>query len=245
MTTLRELLDNADDEDLLVAACVALRKINDPRAFDPLLALLKPETPSAAVVQAIRGLTRTADVRAIPALVRMWFTESRAPVESELERAFAALCGPVEEKAREKLESSEEKERLAAVRAAISEPRLVRALLGIVLDASDEAAASAAIEVLQKQGHELEGLARTTLLLPDKTAEVRLLAIALYASLQPEDAVEHLEGLLCDDDEPPEVRRHSVFALKRLGSEAALDALRAQEEHDDESVQGWVKEALA
>ena len=232
-------------EDVLVAACEGLGKINDPRAVGPLIALLERDISERSAVAAVRGLTRADDVRVVPIFVRRLFAETRPAVEKALEEGMSALCGPVEEAARGELQHADPAVRRAAIRRAISEPRLVFALIGQVLDGPDDDVRSAAREVLKKQGYDIAELARATLRLPDKSEARRILAINLLLVTRPDDSVGLLDGLLKDPDEPAEVYRHAVSALKRLNLPTASAALTRHTQHPKPAVADWVKAALA
>src|SRR6185503_15665767 len=119
-------------------------------------------------------------------------------VEAAVEEAYAKLCQPIEEATRAELESPDAAVRLAAVRRAISEPRLAFALIAQMLDGPDTAVRDAARDVLGKQGYDLAGLARSALVLEDKTAARRILAINLVVALKTDDAKARLEALLAD-----------------------------------------------
>lgn len=241
--TLCELLTE-QDEAVLAAAAESLGKINDARAVAPLMALVERGGPPKALAAAIRSLAAAQDVRAVPVLVRALFAESRPEVEQALEAAMGALCGPVVDGARTSLQQAEVEPRLQAVRQAISEPRLVLELMGQVLEAPDPTVRAAALDVLSRQGYDLPALTRTTLTLEDKSESRRILAIHLMQALQLEDTVAHLDHLLADQNEPFEVYRHAVAALKRIDSEAARSALKARVDDPREAVRGLVREAL-
>jgi len=114
-----------------------------------------------------------------------------------------------------------------------------------VLDAPNAEISAAATEVLEKHGYDLGALARSALVLADKAEGRRILAINLMAAVGAEDTVARLETLLADTNEPAEVYLHTVATLKRLGSEAALAALKRQADHPQEVVREWVRLALA
>ena len=244
VSTLCELLESPAD-DVVIAACEALGKINDPRATGPLLALLGRDTSEKAAIAAVRALTRADDVRVVPVFVRRLFAETRPAVEKALEEGMSAMCGPVEEAARAELDNADAAVRGEAIRRAINEPRLVFALVRQVLEGPNADVQSAARLVLAKQGFNLADLARATLRLADKTEARRVLAINLVVVTRPDDAVALLEGLLKDPDEPAEVYRHAVSALKRLDLPTAAAALTRHTQHPKPEVAEWVKAALA
>ena len=245
VATLCGLLDDPV-EAVVIAAAQALGKINDPRAVAPLLALVENPVPGPdAVAAACRARARTADVRVIPVLVRRLFAETRPTVESCLEEALGALCAGAEPGLQEQLAAGDPATRLGAVRRAVSEPRLVMPLVGQVLDAPDEQVRQAALDALRTQGYDVTALARETLTLADKSEARRVLAINLVTALQPAEAPALLDALLADQDEPAEVYRHTVAALKRLGSPAARAALEARRQDAREPVRRLVQEALA
>jgi HEAT repeat protein len=231
-------------EDVVVAACDALGKINDPRAVGPLVSLLEREAPQRAAIAAIKSLTRADDVRVVPVFVKRLFVEMRPLVEKALEEGMSALCGPVEAAARIELHHADPAVRRAAVKRAINEPRLVFALISQVLDDPDAETRQAARDVLAKQGHDIVALARTTLRLSDKSESRRILAINLIVVTRPDDAVVLLDNLLKDPDEPPDVYRHAVSALKRLDLPAASAALTRHAQHAKPMVAQWAMKAL-
>jgi HEAT repeat protein len=241
--TLCELLASPI-EDVVVAACDALGKINDPRAVGPLSTLLEREAPLRASVAAIKSLTRADDVRVVPVFVKRLFVEMRPAVEKALEEGMSAMCGPVEAAARADLNHADPAVRKAAVRRAINEPRLVFALIGQVLDDPDAEVRQASRDVLSKQGHDIVALARTTLRLSDKSESRRVLAINLIVVTRPDDAVVLLDNLLKDPDEPADVYRHAVSALKRLDLPAASAALTRHAQHAKPAVAQWAMKAL-
>jgi hypothetical protein len=173
----------------------------------------------------VRSLSRTSDVRVIQALVWRLFMESRAGVETAVDEALAALCGPAEDAARADLQSPEPTVRLAAVERAISEPRLALALLRQLLEAPSEDVKAAARRVLVSQGCDPAALARAALRLPEKSEARRVLAIHLVVALRADDAVGLLDALLQDGNEPVEVYRHAASGLARLGGDAARAVL--------------------
>jgi HEAT repeat protein len=242
VSTLCELLDEKE-EKLVVAACQALAKINDPRAVGPLQKIVEDEARSVdAVSAAVRALGRTADVRVVPVLVRRLFAETRPAVERALEETLGLLCAAVEQPVLADLAAESPEVRLQAIRRAVNEPRLALALVHQVIDTRDERVRKAALEALGIQGHDVAALARSTLRLADKSEARRLLAIDLVALVQPADAPSLLDGLLADPDEPAEVYRHTVATLKRLGSVAALEA---RKDDPREVVRRYVREALS
>jgi len=243
VSTLCDLLIPSSSEGLLVEACRALGKINDARSVRPLLELFEGGTHEAAMIAAIRALTAAGDARVLPAFVSRAFSETSPAVDQTLDEAFAALCSPAEESVRGDLESPDEEKKLAAIRRAINDPRLVFALMKHVLYGS-EAVRAAAVDVLQRQHYDLLILTRSALRLADKAEARRVLAISLLTSLRPDDAASLLDGLLVDDNEPVEIYRHSVAALQRIGTEPALAILRKHENHPKEIVREYVRAAL-
>jgi HEAT repeat protein len=123
----------------------------------------------------------------------------------------------------------------------VSEPRLALALLGQVLEGPTPEVRAAAREVLARQGFDLEGLARSALAPADKSASQRLLAVNLAAGLGVPDAPGLLDKLLKDPDEPAEVYRHVVAALRRLGPDGTA-VLAAHAQHPREDVRRWIAE---
>ena len=61
---------------------------------------------------------------------------------------------------------------------------------------------------------------------------------------RPDDAVVLLDNLLKDPDEPPDVYRHAVSALKRLDLPAASAALTRHAQHAKPMVAQWAMKAL-
>lgn len=241
--TLCELLES-HDEGVLVAAAEALGKINDPRAVTPLLRLLERDVPERASAAAIGSLARSEDVRTIAVLVKRLFVETRPGLERALEEALLALCASVDPALQAQLQQPDAALRLAAVQRAVSEPRLVFALIGQLLDGPSDEVKGAAREVLSKQGYDVVDLARATLRLPDKSESRRVLAINLVVALRPDDTVALLDGLLQDPDEPAQVYRHAAAALSRVGGPAALAALKRHAEQGKPAVAEWARAAL-
>jgi len=238
-----ELLE-AHDEGVLVSAAEALGHINDPRAVAPLLRMLERDIPERASAAAIRSLACSQDVRVIEVFVKRLFRETRPELEKALDEALLALCGPVEQALRADLQGPDAALRLGAVQRAVNEPRLVLALIGLLLEGPSEELKAAAREVLDKQGYDIVALARSTLRLPDKSESRRVLAIGLIVALRPDDTVALLDGLLQDPDEPVEVYRQTASALARVGGPAALAVLKRHAEQGKPAVAEWAKQAL-
>lgn len=241
VATLTDLLAAGGKERLHEAAAKALGRLGDARAVTPLLELLRLTEAEPVAIAAVRSLAALGDLRVLPLLFEQAFTEARPAVEAALEEALATFCSTAEPAFRAEVAGADEAKRIAAVRRAVSDPRLVPELVALLASAPEPAVRTAILDVLGIHGFGVLELARRTLSLPDKGESRRIVAIHLFSVLAPDDAVERLDALLSDGNEPPPVWHQCVQALRRLGTPAAVEALARHSGHPEPSV----REAIA
>jgi len=206
----------AGDAFAQVAAIDALGQVGDPAAVEPLLARVEDEqTEPFAVKKALLALGRLGDPRAVPTVVRMLYAE-RGGVSFFPEAAFAAsqigapMAGPLVA-----VLSGRDAEVSAWAAGRGIHPAALRAkaaqLLGTV---GGPAAAPALLGALAWSGAT-----------PESQALVRAFAAESLGRLRATQAVEPLAAALAKERDPG-LRDRYADALVRIGSPAALPALR-------------------
>jgi len=243
VATLIDLLDTPS-HDLRASCCEALGRLGDPRGVQPMLDVSALTEPLVRATIA-RSLGALRDPRAIPRLATWLLIDPDPSVVAAVESALDASCGDAESASRDALASSVAELRLAAIRRAAGDARLVRPLLASLLDAPDDATRNAALDALRRHGVDVQMLLHHALGQADQREDRRLFAIAACAALRDGSAPRLLERILSDTSEPPAAWRLAAASLKQIGSSEALHVLKKNAEHANPIVKEAVAEALA
>lgn len=244
VATLIGLLDAAS-EDVVTEACGALERLRDARGVDELCAIARDAPWPRARAAAARALGATGDVRAVAVLVDRLLREPEQAGVEAADEALAAICRPVEDRAREGLASADAAERLSAIEGVRGDIRATRLLLASILDAPDQAAREAAVAALRELGFSAASMAEAALRVPDQPEEQRLFALALVAALQPAGLPALVGGVLRDENEPPAVHLQAVSILASQARPEARTQLESLREHPAPSVREAIARALS
>ncbi len=220
----------------------ALWEVNDPRALEHLISVLRYDTAPKVRRLAACGLGQSKSVKAINPLIKALDDE-----DARVRWDAAVALAKIGTQARKPLIIAAlygcERVRLGAVNALawIRDPRAIRLLKTLVLNDSDAEVRTRAAFALGWIGSP-KGVEPLKRALRDRDAQVRLQAVVALGWLRDPASVAYLFPML--DDSAAWVPYMVVDALSSIGTAEALEALKTACVHPDEQVADHARSAL-